>query len=157
MAAMSSLNAKTEVLKQDARGRVRVSAQRREALLDKFERSGASGVKFGRLTGIKYATFANWVLQRRKRRAAVGAERNGAAGFNDAAARPGPLRLLEAVPSMTNWQVKDLSPRLGRRRNSKSLYAPQHRFQSIAGSDIYASGSEPPPHRVKKRSGGRIQ
>ena len=70
---MASLNAKTEVLKQDARGRVRVLAQRREALLDEFERSGASGVKFERLTGIKYATFANWVLQRRKRRAAVGA------------------------------------------------------------------------------------
>ena len=62
---MTSLNAKTEVLKQDGRGRVRVSAQRREALLDEFERSGVSGAKFARLAGIKYATFANWVLQRR--------------------------------------------------------------------------------------------
>ena len=43
---MTSMNAKTEVLKQDVRGRVRVSAERREALLDEFERSGASGAKF---------------------------------------------------------------------------------------------------------------
>lgn len=94
---MTSLNAKTEVLKQDARGRVRTSAPRREALLDEFERSGASGVKFARLAGIKYATFANWVLQRRKRRGSVGAEPNVTAGVNEVVARPGPLRLLEAV------------------------------------------------------------
>ena len=74
---MTSLNAKTEVLKQDARGRVRVSAQRWEALLDKFKCSGMSGAKFARLMGTKYGTFANWVLQRRKRRAAVGAVRIG--------------------------------------------------------------------------------
>ena len=94
---MTSLNAKSEVLKQDARGRVRTSALRREALLDEFERSGASGVKFARLAGIKYATFANWVLQRRKRRVSVGAEPNVTAGVNEVVARPGPLRLLEAV------------------------------------------------------------
>ncbi len=94
---MTSLNAKTEVLKQDARGRVRTSAPRREALVDEFERSGASGVKFARLAGIKYATFANWVLQRRKRRAAVGAPPDATPGVNDAVAKAGPLRLLEAV------------------------------------------------------------
>ena len=94
---MTSLNAKTEVLKQDARGRVRTSAPRREALLDEFERSGASGVKFARLAGIKYATFANWVLQRRKRRASVGKAENVMGSAGDAAAKAAPLRLLEAV------------------------------------------------------------
>lgn len=39
---MTSLNVKAEVLKQDARRRVRVSAQRREAILDESERSGTS-------------------------------------------------------------------------------------------------------------------
>ncbi len=94
---MTSLNAKAEVLKQDARGRVRVSAQRREALLDEFERSGASAAKFARLVGIRYSTFANWVLQRRKRRVSAGKAVNVMAGVGDAAAKAVPLRLLEAV------------------------------------------------------------
>ena len=94
---MTSLNAKAEVLKQDGRGRVRVSAQRREALLDEFERSGASGAKFAQLAGVRYSTFANWVLQRRKRRASVGKAVNVMAGAGDAAAKAAPLRLLEAV------------------------------------------------------------
>lgn len=94
---MTSTKAGGELLKQDARGRVRVSAQRREALLDEFERSGASGAKFARLAGIKYATFANWVQQRRRRRAGagVGSGVPGAAG--GAVAKAGPLRLVEAV------------------------------------------------------------
>ena len=91
---MTSLNAKAEVLKQDARGRVRVSAQRREALLDEFERSGASAAKFARLVGIRYSTFANWVLQRR---VSAGKAVNATTGGSDAAAKAVPLRLLEAV------------------------------------------------------------
>ena len=93
---MTSLNAKTEVLKQDARGRVRVSAQRREALLDEFERCGASAAKFARLVGIRYSTFANWVMQRRKR-VSGGRVVNATTGDSDAVAKAGPLRLLEAV------------------------------------------------------------
>ncbi|MEO6755112.1 MAG: hypothetical protein ABIP85_25335 [Chthoniobacteraceae bacterium] len=94
---MTSLNAKAEVLKQDARGRVRVSAQRREALLDEFARSGASAAKFARLVGIRYSTFANWVLQRRKQRVSAGKVVNATAGDSDTVAKAGPLRLLEAV------------------------------------------------------------
>jgi transposase-like protein len=94
---MTSLNAKTEVLKQDARGRVRVTAQRREALLDEFERSGASAAKFARLVGIRYSTFANWVMQRRKRRVSAGKVVKATDGEGEAVAKAGPLRLLEAV------------------------------------------------------------
>jgi transposase-like protein len=87
---MTSTNAKIEVLKQDVRGRVRVSAERRAALLDEFERSGMSGAKFARLAGIKYATFANWAMKRRKER--------GRAGRGDGAVmKAGAVRLLEAV------------------------------------------------------------
>jgi hypothetical protein len=64
---MTSTIVKAEILKQDGRGRVRMPAREREALLDEFEKSGASGAKFARLAGIKYATFAGWVLKRRKR------------------------------------------------------------------------------------------
>lgn len=89
---MTFLNAQAEVLKQDARGRVRVPRERREALLDEFEKSGASGVKFARLAGIKYPTFANWRQQRRKARTTP-----GAAGAEQAVARGAGVRLLEAV------------------------------------------------------------
>lgn len=55
------------ILKTDTRGRVRTPAQRREALLEEFEKSGLSGAKFAALSGIKYQTFANWVQQRRRK------------------------------------------------------------------------------------------
>lgn len=56
------------ILKTDARGRVRTPPERREKLLEEFERSGLSGAKFAALAGIKYQTFAAWVTRRRKQR-----------------------------------------------------------------------------------------
>ena len=57
------------LLKSDALGRVRTPPERREQLLDEFERSGISGVKFAELTGLKYQTLATWLQQRKRRRA----------------------------------------------------------------------------------------
>ena len=57
----------TQLLKTDTLGRVRTPAQRRERLLDEFERSGMSGVKFAEFVGVKYQTFATWVQLRRRR------------------------------------------------------------------------------------------
>ena len=54
------------VLKRDALGRVKTDAARRDAVVDEFERSGLSGVKFAALTGIKYATLASWIQRRRR-------------------------------------------------------------------------------------------
>jgi hypothetical protein len=54
------------VLKQDGLGRVQTPAERREHLLDEFERSGLSGKKFAALAGIKYQTFATWAQKRRR-------------------------------------------------------------------------------------------
>ena len=68
----------------DTRGRVRVSGERRQAILDEFDRSGVSGAQFARVMGLRYPTFAGWVSQRRK-------SKPGAAG------RQAPLRLVEAV------------------------------------------------------------
>jgi len=59
------------ILKTDDRGRVRTPVDRREALLDEFERSGVSGMKFAQLAGIKYATFANWIQKRRRTREGI--------------------------------------------------------------------------------------
>lgn len=67
-----------QVLKRDALGRVKSDEAQREAILDEFERSGLSGVKFSALVGIKYATFASWVQRRRRQRA--GHDRKGRGG-----------------------------------------------------------------------------
>ncbi len=57
------------LLKTDTKGRVKTPAERRESLVDEFERSGLSGAKFAQLVGLKYQTFAAWVTRRRKARA----------------------------------------------------------------------------------------
>ena len=56
------------VLKTDIKGRVKTPPERRESLLNEFERSGLSGVEFAKLAGIKYQTFAAWAARRRKQR-----------------------------------------------------------------------------------------
>lgn len=77
-----------QIIQADALGRLRVTAERRESLLDEFERSGLSGPKFAELLGLKYQTFATWVQKRRRQRgpAAVGAGKSA-----------DPVRWLEAV------------------------------------------------------------
>jgi hypothetical protein len=62
------MTAEGAILKTDTRGRLRTPADRRESLLDEFERSGLSGTKFAELAGIKYQTFAAWAARRRKQR-----------------------------------------------------------------------------------------
>ena len=66
---MSSTKSGSQLLRVDYRQRVRVSSERREAILDEFERSGLSGAAFAKLHGIKYSTFAGWSLKRRKQAA----------------------------------------------------------------------------------------
>jgi hypothetical protein len=77
-----------EIVRTDSQGRARVSRERREELLDEFEKSGLSGGEFARLAGVKYQTFANW--RQARQRASVSAP----------AARPAqgpPVEWLEAV------------------------------------------------------------
>jgi hypothetical protein len=75
------MNGDENVLQVDERGHVRVSRQRREVLLEEFERSGMSGAKFARLAGIKYPTFMYWLKQRRER-----CGRQGEVGLSEAPA-----------------------------------------------------------------------
>ena len=58
------------IIKQDSRGRMRTTRERREALLAEYDRSAMTGRKFAKWAGIKYTTFANWLQQRRKQRQA---------------------------------------------------------------------------------------
>jgi hypothetical protein len=57
-----------EILSRDARGRVLVSRERRESLLEEYDRSAMSGVKFAQYVGIKYSTLAYWLQSRKRRR-----------------------------------------------------------------------------------------
>ena len=56
------------VLKTDVLGRVRVKTERREAILDEFEKSGVAGAPFAKMIGVNYQTFASWAQKRRKAR-----------------------------------------------------------------------------------------
>lgn len=114
---MTLMTAKPEVLKQDARGRVRVPLERRKALLDEFEKSGLSAAKFARLAGINYATFAGWAQQRRKDRAssvntAMAARPLPEVNELPATASATPIRLFEAVMESTrsNEDQKPFAP-----------------------------------------------
>jgi transposase len=80
----------TLILKTDVLGRVRMPKDRREAILDAFERSGMSGEAFAERIGVKYPTFATWVQKRRRNRGAY----KGKAGKLVKAA---PITLFEAV------------------------------------------------------------
>jgi hypothetical protein len=88
---------KSEILKQDRRGRVHVSAQRREALLDEFEKSGISGAKFAQLAGIKYATFAGWMRKRHKQGELEQEPVCPTSSVNEALVSASPVRLFEAL------------------------------------------------------------
>ena len=57
-----------QILSQDARGRVLVSRERRQTLLEEYDRSGMSGIKFAQYVGIKYSTLAYWLQSRRRHR-----------------------------------------------------------------------------------------
>jgi transposase-like protein len=58
------------LIKQDQRGRMRVTRERRQMLVAEFERSAMTGRQFAALAGIKATTFSNWVRQWRKPRSA---------------------------------------------------------------------------------------
>jgi transposase-like protein len=75
------------ILVQDTLGRVRTPREKREQILDEYERSGMSGAAFAALAGVKYPTLASWIQQRR---------RNGAAASLATAAT---VRWVEAVPA----------------------------------------------------------
>ncbi len=96
------------LLKIDAKGRVWTPAEKREEILREFDRSGASGVEFARLIGVKYPTFAGWL--RRRGSGAAGARRRG---------RPKkePMQFVEAtIPGRPTEPVVEELPRAVRVR-----------------------------------------
>lgn len=84
----------TLILKTDALGRVRMPKDRREAILDAFERSGMSGQAFAAHIGVKYPTFATWVQKRRR-------SSGDYAGREGMSVRSASISFLEAVVEST--------------------------------------------------------
>ena len=61
--AMTSMTeAESSLIKTDTLGRLRTSPERREMLLREFEKSGMSGSELATMIGIKYQTFAGWII-----------------------------------------------------------------------------------------------
>jgi transposase-like protein len=68
---MTEATAETDgLIKQDRRGRMRVTRERRQMLVAEFAHSAMTGRQFAALAGIKATTFSNWVRKWRKPRAA---------------------------------------------------------------------------------------
>jgi hypothetical protein len=74
------------VLKADRLGRIKTPADRRAAILEEYDRSGMSGPAFAGHYGIKYQTFAAWLVKRRRQRSR-----------REPIVAAKPLRLVEAV------------------------------------------------------------
>ena len=77
MTETTSTTEACQVLPVDTRGRVRVSAQRREALLGQFDKSGMTGKRFAAWAGINYQTLCGWLQRRRKAAASQGPSTTG--------------------------------------------------------------------------------
>jgi hypothetical protein len=73
-----------------------VPSERQNELLDEFERSGISAMRFAKMAGVNYATFANWRHKRRKGRAEGQATAQGAMAQEDMVGASRPVRLFEA-------------------------------------------------------------
>lgn len=98
---MTFLTPEETKLTADSRGRVRVSAERRNALLAEFDQSSLSARAFARLMGINEGTFSGWDLRRRKRAAAMSHSAGG-----EAAAAPRPIQLFEAIVSQPEPEAR---------------------------------------------------
>ena len=85
---MTLMPAGTQPFKADAVGRVRTPAGKRAEILRAFDSSGASGVEFARMIGVKYPTFAGWIRRRRMK---------GGARPERRPPRRAPVEFLEAV------------------------------------------------------------
>jgi hypothetical protein len=87
---MQSEAIRDELLKVDRRGHVLVKRERREALLDEFERCGVSAAEFAAQIGVKYQTFAHWRQKRKNRQQALAVQ----------AAAPVPAALMAPQPEV---------------------------------------------------------
>jgi hypothetical protein len=97
-----------QLLRLDVRGRVRTGRDRREQLLSEYDRSGVSGARFARMAGIKYATFAGWLHQRRRKAAGVRGSRR--VTWVEAAVKPPPVQSAALRVELPGGAWMELTP-----------------------------------------------
>lgn len=134
---MTSTTDEEQLLAADARGRVLVTPQRREALLGEFDKSGLSAPRFARLAGIKYSTFAGWRSRRRKAGVAAAATVNVETP-EPAVERPARVRAAATSPIRLLEAALECPP-------TKTL--PQHSPLAGAGLRVERVAPEGEPHR----------
>ena len=78
----------TKVIKTDQKGRVRITRERREMLLEEFEKSSMTAAAFAGMIGVNIQTFYGWCRQRKR------VKQPAAVKGKDAEK---PLQLVEAV------------------------------------------------------------
>jgi transposase-like protein len=54
------------ILKTDRRGRLRYTAEQKQALVEAYEASGLSCPRFAALHGVNYQTLVSWLKKRRQ-------------------------------------------------------------------------------------------
>lgn len=98
----------------DARGRVRVTSERRTELLDEFDRSGMTMRRFAEWSGVNYQTLMGWIARRRKvAKLAVRVEHEPtAAGWVEAMVdspnkRTGSAGLIVRFPGEAQMEISD--------------------------------------------------
>jgi transposase-like protein len=93
---------KDGLIKQDQRGRMRVTRERRQMLVSEFEGSAMTGRQFATLAGIKPTTFSNWVRKWRAPPAAqlpapLAANASGVRWLEAVVEKSGPKRARKTV------------------------------------------------------------
>ena len=54
------------IMKTDRQGRLRYTAEQKQALVEAYEASGLSGPRFAALHGVNYQTLVSWLRKRRR-------------------------------------------------------------------------------------------
>ena len=66
--ALAGVQGEYGIIKTDRLGRLRISKEHRESLLDAFEQSSMSRRQFAEYCGVKYTTFTEWMTRRLRER-----------------------------------------------------------------------------------------
>lgn len=130
----SDENQRYQLLKTDARGRVRSTRQQRDAVLDAYEASGLSGPEFSRTHGLKYQTFATWRQRRREQ-------------LEDGGSKPAPaqqsITLVEATPAERPADTLRIDLPGGARMQINSGHQTRIAAQLLAELATTQAGGEP--------------
>lgn len=91
----------------DKAGRVWTPRERREAVLDEWERSGMPATRFAAHVGVKYSRLAAWVQKRRRAQAGQKAAQKPALAWVEAVVRTAAGGLCIELPGGARMEIAD--------------------------------------------------